>query len=110
MGHMNVMVITKEVLVEWIMEKGWWNIPLHPSAVAENACAITGLDIGESWVWNFCAQHPELKAKWTTGLEKCHAGALNPNTVAGFHKELLDIKEKYKIKQQNMSNMDEKGI
>jgi hypothetical protein len=51
-----------------------------------------------------------LKAKWTTGLEKCHAGALNPNTVAGFQKELLDIKEKYKIKQQNMSNMDEKGI
>jgi hypothetical protein len=55
-------------------------------------------------------RHPELKLKWTTGLEHCHAQALNPTTVGGFYDNLKDILDKYDIPEENIYNMDEKGI
>ncbi|KAK0461869.1 uncharacterized protein EV420DRAFT_1477588 [Desarmillaria tabescens] len=44
------------------------------------------------------------------GLEKCRAQALNPATTTEFFKLLKEISEKYDIAQENIYNMDEKGI
>jgi len=49
-------------LVEWIQECGHQNIPLHPSAMAAYAKAISGVEIGECWVQCFQKRHPELQA------------------------------------------------
>lgn len=61
----------EQVLVEWIIQMGRRGIPLHASAVAAHASVISDQRIGEHWVQRFRANHPELKTKWTTGLEKC---------------------------------------
>ena len=66
--------------------------------------------IGEHWVSRFCTCHPELKARWTSGLEKCRAGALNPATVVDFYEMLGDIMKEYNIPEENIYNMDEKGV
>ena len=63
----------QEALVEWIKECGRQNIPLHPSAVAAHAKAISGMEIGENWVVRFRKNHPELRAWWATGMEQCRA-------------------------------------
>lgn len=97
-------------LVEWIKEMARRGIPLHASAVAQHATAISGTKVGENWVHRFRVRHPELKAKWTTGLEKCRAQALNPTAVSGFYDLLEDILETYDIAEENIYNMDEKGI
>lgn len=97
-------------LVDWIIEMGRRGIPLHGSAVAQHATLIAGTEISEKWVYRFRARHPELKAKWTTGLEQCRAQALNPTAVASFYEILDEVVEKYSIPQENIYNMDEKGI
>ena len=58
----------------------------------------------------FHTRHPELKAKWTTGLEQCCAQSLNRAAVAGFYDHLQHLQEKYDIPDENIYNMDEKGI
>ena len=102
--------VAESVLVDWIKEMGRRGVPLHPSTVALHASAISGKTIGEHWVSRFCARHPELKARWTSGLEKCRAGALNPAAVADFYEMLGDITKEYNIPEENIYNMDEKGV
>lgn len=97
-------------LVEWICEQGRRGIPLHASAVAQHASAISGTKVGENWVNRFRTRHPELKAKWTTGLEKCRAQSLNPAAVSGFYDVLHELVGEYSIPEENIYNMDEKGI
>ncbi|KAJ3510026.1 hypothetical protein NLJ89_g4908 [Agrocybe chaxingu] len=99
----------EEALVEWVKSMGRRNVPLHPSAVAEHACVISGVDIGETWIRRFRACHPDLKAKWTTGMEKCRAGAVNENEVTNFYDEYNQLVKDYNIKPENIYNMDEKG-
>ena len=97
-------------LVEWVAKLGRRGIPLHASAVAQHASVISGIKVSERWVHRFRARHPELKLKWTTGLEHCRAQSLNPTAVAGFYDNLKDILDKYDIPEENIYNMDEKGI
>jgi len=100
----------EEALVEWIKEMGRRGVPLHASAVAKHASVISGNNVGEHWVQRFRVRHPELKAKWTSGLERCRAQALNPTAVADFYDTLHDMIEKHDIPKENIYNMDEKGI
>lgn len=101
---------SEDALVAWIIEMGRRGVPLHPSAVAEHAFVISGTRVGEHWVDRFRRRHPELKAKWTTGLEKCRADNLNEHTVNGFYDILQELVETYQITPENTYNMDEKGI
>jgi transposase len=99
----------EDVLAEWIKEKGRRNVPLNLGAAAQHAKAISGVDIGESWVRRFRVRRKDLKANWTTGLEKCRAQALNPKTTADFYQVFHELVTTYNIKPQNIYNPDEKG-
>ncbi|KIJ70654.1 hypothetical protein HYDPIDRAFT_56045, partial [Hydnomerulius pinastri MD-312] len=54
--------------------------------------------------------HPDLKAKWMTGLECCHAKALNCTNVSQFFQLLRELIDEYNIHPSNLYNMDEKGV
>jgi hypothetical protein len=99
----------EDILVEWIKEKGRQNIPLHLSAVAQHAKVISGVEVGESWLQHFQTRRKDLKANWTTGLEKCCAQALNPEITADFHHLYNKLVTTYSIKPENIYNPDEKG-
>ena len=100
---------SQDTLVEWIKECGHRNIPLHPSAVAAHAKAILGVEIGMCWVQHFGKNHPKLQAQWATGMEQCHAQALNPATTSDLFVTTNELIEKYEIEAKNLYNMDEKG-
>ena len=109
--HRKTLTFAQErALVELVKEMGHCGIPLHASTVAHHALAISGTPVSEHWVHQFCSCHPDLKAKWTTGLEKCHAQFLNPAAVSSFHDVLESLLDEYKITEENIYNMDEKGV
>lgn len=97
-------------LKDWVKEMGHRGIPLHASAVAQHATVISGKTIGERWAGRFCAHHPDLKMRWTSGLEKCRAQSLNKVAVGGFYDMLEELQEVNDIPDENIYNMDEKGI
>lgn len=100
----------ERALVDWIKEHARRGIPLHASAVAQHASVICGRTISERWVQRFRVRHPDLKMKWTSNLEKCRAQALNPTAVSEFYDILEELVDEYKITEENIYNMDEKGI
>ena len=100
----------EERVVEFVKTMGHRKIPLTPTTITECASRIAGGPLGKSWLWNFRKRHPELKARWASGLEACRAQALNPTTVSEYLKLLGKIIEDYDIPPENIYNMDEKGI
>ena len=80
------------------------------SSVAQCANAISGKQVGESWLKWFHKRHPDLKMKKTTGLEKARAKALNQFAVDEFFNMLTDVMKEFHILPGNLYNMDEKGI
>ena len=110
MSMRRLLPLHRRALVDWVKEMGRRGIPLHASAVAHHASAISGTPVSERWVHRFRSRHPDLKAKWTTGLEKCRAQSLNPAAISGFYDVLESLVEEYQITEENMYNMDEKGV
>ena len=100
----------KEHLLTGLRMMGCCGILLHASAVTHHALVIPGTPVSEHWVHQFCSYHPDLKAKWTTGLEKCHAQSLNPAAVSRFYDVLESLVKEYQITEENIYNMDKKGV
>jgi hypothetical protein len=50
------------------------------------------------------ARHPDIKVKWTTSLEQCHAQGLNPVVVAEYFKMLKELIDEYQIPCENIYN------
>lgn len=97
------------LLVEWVKELGYRGVPLAPGTVTGYAEIITGNKLGSSWCRRFRARHPDLKAVWTTSLERCRAGALNETRVGLFYDIIQDLIERFSLSPENIYNMDEKG-
>jgi hypothetical protein len=79
-------------------------------AIAEYASHIVGSDVPVAWAQRFRQRHPDLKARWTTGLESCRARCLNRALVSEYFDILESLLEEYNIPPENIYNMDEKGI
>lgn len=88
-------------------ERGY---PLSLSTIGSYASEIAGAPVGISWPKRFKVRHPDLKVKWTSGLEECRAKALNRPIVHDYFTLLGDTIDRYDIKLKNIYNMDEKGI
>lgn len=51
-----------------------------------------------------------LKVMMTTPLEACRAKALNRNNVKAYFDILEEVMREYKLRPENIYNMDEKGL
>jgi hypothetical protein len=100
----------EEVLVEWVKTVGRRGMPLTTSTLRDFASNICQVPVGTSWAKRFIARHPELKIRWTTGLEKCRAQSLNRTVVNEFFELIRDLIETHNIPPENIYNMDEKGV
>ena len=112
-GHTHELLVTaaqEEVLVDWIIVMGCWGIPMTATIITNYVAGIVGYTVGNLWVRCFKTHHPELKVKWSSTLEKCHAASLNPALVNVYFDILEDTVKTYNISAENIYNMDEKGI
>ena len=80
------------------------------ASVMHCANAISGKQVGGSWLKQFCKHHPDLKMKKMTGLEKACTKALNQFVVDEFFDMLTDVMKEFNFLPENLYNMDEKGI
>lgn len=98
------------VLTEWIKVLGRRGIPLTYQAIAEYAAKIVCEPVLVNWARSFKKRHPDLKARWSTGLESCCAQCLNRPLVNEYFDILEEVITEYNIPVENIYNMDEKGI
>jgi hypothetical protein len=106
----NLTSVQEDVLVEWVKVMGRRGIPLTPTTVTDYAAHISGKPVGCSWGTRFIKCHPDLKVRWTTGLEACRSRALNRHVVQEFYNLLDETVKEFNIPAENIYNMDEKGI
>lgn len=99
----------EELMVQWMMELGYRGVPVTPATATGYAAIIAGKYAGSSWCRRFRRRHPELKAVWSTSLERCRANALNETSVGRFYNMIQELRERYGIRPENEYNMDEKG-
>ena len=85
-------------------------MPVSLPTIADYAFELAGEDVGINWAKRFKKRHPDLKVKWTTGLEECRARALNRPVVHEYFELLRETIERYDIKSKNIYNMDEKVV
>ena len=112
-GHAHELLLTaaqEEVLVDWIKVMGCRGIPMTTTVITDYVADIVGHAVGESWVRRFKGQHPKLKVRWSSTLEKCCTASLNPTLVNEFYNILEEMITCNNIPAENIYNMDEKGI
>ena len=66
--------------------------------------------IGCNWHKRFLSWHPALKPVYSRALDNDRAINNNPETIAGYFDVLESTMEEFKVKPQNIYNMDEKGF
>jgi len=98
------------VLVQWVKAQGRCGVPLSASTIADHASLLAGQQVGSSWHGCFMDLHPDLKTRWTQGLEKCRATNVNHSTINNFYDIYEELITKYNVPQENIYNMDEKGV
>lgn len=98
------------VLVTWAKVLARRGVPLDPTTICEYASKLAGESLGDTWLRRFRERHPELKVRWSTGLEQCRARALNRTLVGEYFDIIFECIIKYDIPPENIYNMDEKGL
>lgn len=102
--------VQENVLVDWVVLLSDTGHAVSKSVAKTMAELICGKRPGKGWVGCFLKQHPEIKLGKPSGLDPKQAQAFNKPTIT-CHFELLEaIIQKYEIPQENIYNMDEKGV
>lgn len=89
---------------------GHRGLPLSLETIGAYASEIVGRPVGVTWPRRFKERHPDLRVRWTSGLEECRARSLNPTAVHEYFELLTKLIDDYEINYKNIYNMDEKGI
>lgn len=100
----------EEILKDWAKVMGRRGVPLGFEAIADYASVIVGEHVSVNWARDFRLRHPDLRSRWTTGLESCRARCLNRTMITEYFDILEELLTTYNIPIENVYNMDEKGI
>ena len=66
--------------------------------------------LGPTWLRGFLRRHPAISARFSTPMDRQRAFANHPGPIKDYFKKLQAIIAKYRIRDENMWNMDEKGF
>jgi hypothetical protein len=66
--------------------------------------------LGPTWLRGFLNRHPAVSARYSTTLDRQRAFANQPGPIKDYFKKLKAVIARYKIRDENIWNMDEKGF
>ena len=66
--------------------------------------------VGKNWYKRFLSRHPALSAMYSRSLDNSRALNNNPRIIREYFQVLKTAIDEFKIKPQNIYNMDEKGF
>ena len=94
--------------INLLTERG---LPLTPQMVRNFAFEISRITPGKNWVSRFIKRHKDkIKSSYLAPVDIARKRADNPYQYKLFYELLKEKIEKYKIKEHNMYNIDEKGF
>jgi hypothetical protein len=67
-------------------------------------------DLGSNWVSRYMERHPDLRSRFVPPLDKERALAQEPQIIQDWFKLYSQTREQYNIADENVHNMDEKGV
>ena len=67
-------------------------------------------NLGPTWLRGFLKRHPAISACFSTLMDRQRALANHPGFIKDYFKKLQAVIAKYRIRDENMWNMDEKGF
>lgn len=100
----------EEVLVAWIKELGYRDIPWTVDLLKSKAESICGAKIGIHWARRFLHRHVDLKLQKAKSTSTARAQALNKPVVSRFFHLYEHLLRQYNICYTNIYNVDEKGV
>ena len=104
----------EKALNEWALKMDVQGFPPRLDifkAVVEKLAQEEGRDsLGPTWLRGYLNQHPVVSACFasTMDCQRAFANALGP--IKGYFRKLRDAITRYKIKEDNMWNIGEKGF
>ena len=66
--------------------------------------------LGQIWLRGFLNRHPAVSSLFSTPLDRQRVFATLPGPIKDYFKKLKAVIAKYRIQEENMWNMDEKGF
>jgi len=110
-GQQNLTPGQEAQLVDTIKIHGHRGIGLDREDIKQFAEAICGHAVGNTWYENFKSRHEdELKSRWTRNFEASRTRSLNETNTQSFFNLLKETVAEYDIDDEDIYNMDEKGI
>lgn len=102
-------------LAKWAIFQDDMGIPPRQEMLREKAQAILRLTspeaiIGVRWIDRFMKRNKELQMKFSQRIERQRAAANNPRVLEKYFQIFNKMLRDYKIKPENIWNMDEKGF
>jgi DDE superfamily endonuclease/Tc5 transposase DNA-binding domain len=105
----------------WYLERLWeFGVPLrhkHMAAAANEILAAAASpgesqpqSVGEHWVSRWLRRHPEFSARREKSIELERQRAMNADQIRDFFDKYKAAVDKYKIKKEDIWNMDETGL
>ena len=67
-------------------------------------------NLGPTWLRGFLRRHPAISARFSTPMDCQRAFANHPGHIKDYFKKLQAVIAKYRIRDENMWNMDKKGF
>jgi hypothetical protein len=67
-------------------------------------------DLYKNWTQGFLCRHPDLKARFVPPLDKDRVLAEDPEQIQRYFDLFRTIKAKYNIHDDDIYNIDEKGV
>ncbi|KAJ3019688.1 hypothetical protein NUW54_g6 [Trametes sanguinea] len=102
--------LQEQILADWAKLWGAEGFAISRETLRIKVKHLCGRKPSLRWIYDFQKRHPDILYRRPNKLNDKRAQAFNPNAVAAYFDELGDILQKYKVKPQNIYNMDEKGI
>ena len=103
------------ILVKWITRLQAWGWPARVEQarfMAEDLLRAKGdmKPLGKNWVQSFLGRHREIRSKHVPSLDKERALAENPQILMDWFELYSRTKLQYKVQDEDIYNMDEKGF
>jgi hypothetical protein len=110
-----VSVQEEEAIRRWILQLGAWGWPPLVSQVNRMAIEVLKAKgdtepLGHNWHSRFLDRHPDLRSRFVPPLDKERLVATDPEQIQRYFELFAKVKAEKKIHDDDVWNMDEKGV
>ena len=103
------------LLKKWILDLEAQGHPVRYSQLREQVLIVLQVSsgpekIGRNWVSRFVQRHPDIKSKIGKKMDYLRLKYTTVEALSAQFDLFLSVRQKYKVKTENIWNMDETGV